>query len=776
MKRIALLALGAIAALLSAQAQEMNVIRLDSSVDQFNLAEIDSVAFDVHESRGGFGLRDNNDILRIHTPMEVIQFMVAEIDSVCYENEELLTIYLVSGELSQFNLTEVDSLSFISSATNIVSITYSGTSVLVENPLQGSGVSIEVVGADVTVTSTAGIDSITYALSGTTTDGMFKIYSDADFTLQLGGVEITNLDGPAINNQADEEITVELVDGTTTTLTDGVTYVEPPAGEDQKAAFFSEGQLIFIGSGSLIIHGQGDDQHALGSDDYVEVHAGSLVLESAAKDGIHTNEGYFQHGGSVEVATSGSDGIDAGDGPVEISDGTLTILNQEDDSDAIKCDGDITISGGTLDLTVEGDQSKGLNAATIQLTGGTVTIETSGGVVLEPLGAGYDPSYCTAIKADDHVLLDGCELMITTVGEAGRGISCDGDIIVHSGSLNITSSGDGDDYINELGERDAYHGPCVNANGDLVLSDGTVILSHSGAGGKGIAGDGNFAIGTATSSPTLEVTTTGAPITIIYNEEYAEAKAVSIDSTLTIDNGELTISSADDALKAKYWLEVNGGLINIVNSVEGLESPNLFINGGEIHLTATDDGLNATYGVDGSFNDGSILDINGGYVHIEAPSGDGIDSNGNLTIAGGTLLVHGPPGFPEVGLDVNGLFRITGSFTVIAQPNHSMVEVPSNSSTQRSVLLRSYQVYPGGSLFHIEDTAGNSLVTFEPPRNYGSILFTSSDLTAGTTYRVYTGGSCTGVEQDGLYIGGTYTPGTLRATFTSSGMVQTVNF
>lgn len=217
-------------------------------------------------------------------------------------------------------------------------------------------------------------------------------------------------------------------------------------------------------------------------------------------------------------------------------------------------------------------------------------------------------------------------------------------------------------------------------------------------------------------------------------------------------------------------------MINITDSVEGIESPNLYINGGEIQLTSSDDGLNATYGIDGEFNDGSILNINGGWVHLNAPSGDGIDSNGNLTINGGTVLVHGPPNQPEVGIDVNGTFKTNGGLLVVSQVNSMMNEIPSNQSTQRSVLLRTNQTISGGTLFHIEDTGSTSLLTFEPARNYSAILFSSPDLTSGTTYRVYTGGSCTGVEQDGLYTGGTYSGGTLRTTFTSSGTVQIVNF
>ena len=70
---------------------------------------------------------------------------------------------------------------------------------------------------------------------------------------------------------------------------------------------------------------------------------------------------------------------------------------------------------------------------------------------------------------------------------------------------------------------------------------------------------------------------------------------------------------------------MNGGTIDIVSSKEGIEAPNLYITDGVIHLTSTDDGINATYGVDGEFDDGSLLVISGGYVHLNAPVGDGID-------------------------------------------------------------------------------------------------------------------------------------------------------
>ena len=65
-----------------------------------------------------------------------------------------------------------------------------------------AGVSVIVNGADVTVQSTA--KGVNYILSGTTSDGMFKM-ADGDnskkFLLTLNGVNIKNTDGPAINIQ-----------------------------------------------------------------------------------------------------------------------------------------------------------------------------------------------------------------------------------------------------------------------------------------------------------------------------------------------------------------------------------------------------------------------------------------------------------------------------------------------------------------------------------------------------------------------------------------------
>jgi len=80
------------------------------------------------------------------------------------------------------------------------------------------------------------------------------------------------------------------------------------------------------------------------------------------------------------------------------------------------------------------------------------------------------------------------------------------------------------------------------------------------------------------------------------------------------------------------------------------------------------------------------------------------------------------------------------------------------------------------TLFHIQDASGNDIATFKPARAYASVIFSSSLLTKGSSYSIYTGGSYTGTLKDGLYSGGTYNGGTLKKTFTISGSVTAVTF
>lgn len=677
-----------------------------------------------------------------------------------------------------YAMSLIDSISFAENSDTVF-INFSTSSASVINPFAFDGVTVSIVGACVTIKATEDADDMHYKISGTTTNGMLKINSEKKCHLALNNVNITNPNGPAINIQAKKKVYVTLLPGTTNSLTDGDSYEDSIVNdvgetEEQDAAFFSEGSLIFDGSGSLIINGKGDNQHALCSDDLIEIHNGTVLIASAAKDGIHTNDGVIITEGTINVNASG-DAIDGGEGLINISGGNITTYSTSADVDGMKCDSTMTISGGTLTMTVSGDQSKGLKSdQEMRLIGGEITLNTSGNVVLETDGSGYDPSYCSAIKCNDLLTIDGANLVITTQGKGGKGLSSNGNIDIISGSVDISCSGDGATYTNASGETDAYSSTCITADGNINIVDGTVTVKNSGTAGKGIKADGALTIGTTNTLPEINISTTGAQITISTGGggwprpgdsggEAAEAKAISCDGDVTINNGSITISSADDGIKSTSAITINNGTVSITKSVEGIEAPLITVNNGDVSINSSDDGFNATYGNGGEGNDGSKLYIKGGNIVINVTNGDGLDSNGDIVMTGGTVVVHGPTSAPEVGLDYNGTFNISGGLLLATGPNAGrMIEATSTSSSQYTILATSSTTLNSALLFHITDATGNGLVTYKPVRNVYYVVFSSSELKSGSSYSIYTGGTSTGTYSNGIYVGGSYSGGTLK--------------
>lgn len=599
-------------------------------------------------------------------------YQLNETDSLYLDTNNTTLFFFNAGNIIQNVVSEIDSITF---SSNVVNIDYNGSNVTIDNPFAGNGVETQVNGADVTITSTSSIEEINYICSGTSSNGKLKIYSDEKFHVLLNGLDITNPVGPAINIQSEKRAFINLLPGTTNILTDGAVYDNPPfvngVEEDQKATLFSEGKLKFIGSGSLTVNGFGGDQHGINSDKELTIFEGDITIASSAKDGVHS-DGFVMEGGTLTVTSSG-DGIDGDKDEIVINSGDIVINSTSDDVKGIVSDGILTVNGGEITLNISGDQSNGLRCDTvIVLNGGTINGTASGGVVLNAMGSGFDPSYCSLIKAKQDLIIDGVEIDFITTGVASRGISCDGNLTIQSGIISIISSGNGAKYTNTDGDDDAYHGACMKIDGDLTINEGDISVSNSGSGGKGISVDGNIVYGNGTSQPELNIGTTGSSITITpgsggggpggggNNGDYDESKAMKADGAITINSGTMQISSADDAIKSDSLITYNNGTLNILTSVEGLEAPFITINNGTITLAATDDGINATQGSEVMFNDGSQLDVNGGTITVNMSGNDvdAMDSNGDITILGGTVYLNFPQQGPNKGLDANGTVTI----------------------------------------------------------------------------------------------------------------------
>lgn len=416
-------------------------------------------------------------------------------------------------------------------------------------------------------------------------------------------------------------------------------------------------------------------------------------------------------------------------------------------------------------------------------SGGDITITNSGGVVLVTSGSGYDPAYATAIKSDADIEVSGGKITIVSSGAGGKGISTSGNINISSGTVNVTTSGAGTTYKNSSGTTDSYSAVCLNTDKNITISGGDITNSSSGSGGKCIKANGTITVGTASSSPNLTLTTTGAKF-VVSGSDYNHPKTMVSDGAISIKNGIINISSTDDAIHSEVSVTIDGGSTTISKSYEAVESVYIYMNAGTLNLTASNDGINCTKGtVSGGTesNDGSCLYVTGGTLVASCTGGDAIDSNGNIEISGGTTIANGPNSGVEEACDFNGTFNMKGGLFIGSGSNSNMTKSMSTSSTQANMYITSSAVVSTSTFLHIQDSSGKDLLSFKPQYGGYKFLFSSTALAKGSSYSIYTGGSYTGGSSvNGLYSGGTYSTSgaTLKKTvsLSSSSTVNTISF
>ena len=271
--------------------------------------------------------------------------------------------------------------------SKVIEIKYSGDAAAVTGSVPG--VTVQVQGAHVTVVNMAG--PVKFVVSGLTSNGSLKFYGDKRFQVQLNNIDMTNPTGAAINNQGSKTMYVVLADGTTNHLQDGSQYTIVDE-EDQKAAFFSEGQIIFSGAGRLNVDATG--RGGIRSDDYIRIRPGvNLYVNSIALDGLRANDGIILDGGVINIETSGAGakGVRSG-GPMTVNGGRLVAISSGDTRvetvdgvtdttacAALYCDTLLTVNAGTVKLKATGDGGKGINGkGNMVIKGGSMTMVATG--------------------------------------------------------------------------------------------------------------------------------------------------------------------------------------------------------------------------------------------------------------------------------------------------------------------------------------------------------------------------------------------------------------
>ena len=138
-----------------------------------------------------------------------------------------------------------------------------------------------------------------------------------------------------------------------------------------------------------------------------------------------------------------------------------------------------------------------------------------------------------------------------------------------------------------------------------------------------------------------------------------------------ICGGSLTISAGDDGIHALSVVQIDGGTLSI-KAAEGIEGTYIQFNGGTVNIQSTDDGVNAAYK---SSAYTPTVEINGGDITVAMGAGDtdGIDSNGNIIMNGGTVTVTGNSTFDYDGTaQYNGGTIIANGQQIAYIPNQMM--------------------------------------------------------------------------------------------------------
>ena len=506
-----------------------------------------------------------------------------------------------------------------------VKVTFSGSSAAVTGTSDAFTVSVS--GAGVTITN-KGDESVIYELSGSSSDGYFKLYSSRKQELLLNGLTLTNKKGAAINNQSHKR-TYVVVKGTNT-LADGSSYTQTPSDEDEKAAFFSEGQLVFSGDGTLTVNATG--KAGITSDDYVRFMSSPTVkVTSSAGHGVRGKEAVIVSDGTVDVNVSGTGkkGISS-DTLVYFGGGVTTIKATgsagEVDGEltgvaGIKADLRFEIQDGVLDITCTGTGAKGISGDNVAyFRGGTVTVNVTGDNYGTSSSGGHggggghggpgggpgggqggqgssssDNSVASkAIKFDGNMYISGGK--ITASSAKHEAVEAKGVLVVAGGEVYATSS---DDAVNSGGDM-SFEGGAVfaystgndglDANGNLYIKGGVVYAI--GSRSPEIAIDANseqqkklyltggtvIAVGGLESGASLSQKCWSAG-TVKANTAYAlfdgDGKAICAFKTPNVSSLTLVVS-APSLATAKFGVETSGGTVML----GGLYTDGATVSGG----------------------------------------------------------------------------------------------------------------------------------------------------------------------------------------------------
>ena len=556
----------------------------------------------------------------------------------------------------------------------------------------------------------------TYIISGTLSEGQLVVDADDEkVQLVLDNADITCATSAAIYVKSAGKTFITLAEGSENILMNTAEF-EAIDDNNIDAVIFSKDDLTLNGSGTLTINSE--NGHGIVSKDDLKITGGTYNITAAShalsgKDSVRIAEGTFN-------LVSGKDGIhsentdDSSKGYVYIAGGEFTIDSTGDGIDASNI---VQIDDGTFDITAGGGVENSTKTYEDNMMGGP--------------GGGNGPQMGEAPSGE------------APDGNAPSGEAPDGNAPSEKPSGEAPQGGSGNSSSdNSNSDRETPpEKPDSNTDQAAGTDQSERDTSDSdSASTKGIKADGRLYIN-------------GGTFTINSADD-----SVHSNSAVTINDGTYTLTTGDDGVHSGEALEINGGTITISESYEGLEGLTVTINDGDIDITSSDDGINAAGGTEemgfgGMGNDSTEdtstdemwMEINGGYIHVLA-GGDGIDSNGDITVNGGEVYIDGPSDNGNSAIDYGDRSACyINKGTVVAIGSSGMAEDISDDSDQQVMLVKLDSQKEAGEVT-LTDSDGNEIITYTALKAYDCVIISAKDLEAGQTYTLTTSGTQTSVD------------------------------
>ncbi len=533
-------------------------------------------------------------------------------------------------------------------------------------------------------------------------------------------------------NAADAENTENTVNAADTENTENEEEVLPV-----KAAVYAKDDLTITGEGALNVYGY--IRNGIHTTNHLTINSGTIRVE-AADAGIKGKDSVTITGGDFTVI-SGGDGIKSHDTAGEGY-------------------GQISISGGTFRIESGGD---GMQAeTTLAVSGGDFTVISGGGSEAAPDAADRGEGFFGHPGGEGSFMTppDGMEPPLSDGGGEEMAPPMDGQSGMDGSEGKIPSEQErGDGMPPTMPDNDGQGFPEMPE--DMEGKPGAARPE------RGVRGDGMSQGWPEMAGPGVEETAeeseeeentpsckglkSGTGMEISGGTFTIDAcdDAFHSDGTILVSDGALFMKSGDDGIHADTELIVTGGSIEVETCYEGLEANQIKIEDGQIRITSSDDGINANGGrnvwrgrgmrdmedVEENEEEMPNLCISGGAVLVNA-GGDGLDSNGNLTVLGGTVIVDGPSdngsGALDSGSESGGRCMVHGGL-VLAIGSFGMAESFDSDSEQCFFSCRVDSGFQAGSVITVTDMEGQIRYTHTAAKEGASVVFSCPELTKGET-------------------------------------------